>query len=81
MLRAVREAGFAPQFKTVDYRWSDDRTPEQMADYLSRRCFAGEAEAESLCARALELSRALADPDGFVKDSVNASVAWIWWKK
>ncbi len=80
MLRAVREAGFAPQVKTVDYRWSDDRTPEEMADYLARRYFAGEPEAESLRARALALSRALADPDGFVRDRVSTRVAWIWWK-
>ena len=80
MLRVIREAGYAPQVKTVEYSWSDDRTPEQMADYLSRRYFSGEPEAESLRARALELSRAFAVPDGFVRDSVNTKVDWIWWK-
>lgn len=53
MTEAVREAGFAPQVKVVDYNWSDERTPEQMADYLARRYFDGEADPEEKRAAAL----------------------------
>ena len=79
MIRAVREAGFSPQFKVVDYNWSDERTPEQMADYLARRYFDGEANVEEIRAAALRASRKLADADGLVRDGVNTKVAWIWW--
>ena len=79
MIRAVREAGFTPQVKVVDYNWSDERTPEQMADYLARRYFDGEANVEEIRAAALRASRKLADADGLVRDGVNTKVAWIWW--
>ena len=80
MIRAVREAGFTPQLKVVDYNWSDERTPEQMADYLVRRYFDGEANAEEIRAAALRAARARADADGLVRDGVNTKVAWIWWR-
>ena len=80
MIRAVSEAGFVPLVKYVDYNWSDARTPEEMADYMSRRYFAGEADAGSLHAEALRVSEMLAGEDGKVRDDVNTKVAWIYWK-
>ena len=79
MIRAVGEAGYAPLVRTVDYCWADRRTPEQMADYLRRRYFEGEAEAERLHDAALEAARHLCGPDGRVDDAVNTRVAWIYW--
>ena len=79
MIRAVREAGYEPHTILVDYNWSDERTPEQMADYLVRRYFDGEANVEENRAAALRAARALADADGLVRDGVNTKVAWIWW--
>ena len=79
MLRAVREAGFEPQRKIVDYDWSDERTPEQMADYLIRRSFAGDPDAEAKRAAAQRSARELADADGLVRDAVHTKVSWIWW--
>lgn len=80
MIRAVREAGFTPQLRVEEYNWSDERTPEQMADYMARRYFDGEANAEELRAAALRAARELADADGLVRDGVNTKVAWIWWR-
>ena len=79
MIRAVREAGFTPQVRHVDYNWSDRRTPEQMADYLYRRYFSEDADAEEKGVAALSAARDLADADGFVRDGVNAKAVWIWW--
>ena len=80
MIRAVKEAGYAPLVKTVDYCWSDQRTPEQMADYLHRRCFSNEAAADRLRDDALKIVQSLCGPDGCVEDAVNTKVAWIYWK-
>lgn len=80
MIEAVREAGYEPQTMLVDYDWSDERTPEQMADYLARRSFAGDADAVGKRAAALRAARELADADGLVRDGVNTKVTWIWWK-
>ena len=80
MIRTVRETGFTPRLRVVDYNWSDERTPEQMAEYLIRRYFDGEANAEEKRAEALLAARALADADGLIRDGVNTKVAWIWWK-
>ena len=80
MIQAVSKAGYVPQVKYVDYNWSDNRSPEQMADYLRRRYYAEDTDAGEKYAEALRLTRALADHEGFVCDSVNTKVAWIWWK-
>ena len=79
MIRAVREAGLTPQIRVVDYNWSDERTPEQMADHLVRRYFDGEATVEEIRAASLRAARELADADGLVRDGVDTKVAWIWW--
>lgn len=80
MIRAVGEAGYTPLVRTVDYCWADRRTPERMADYLRRRYFEDEAEADRLRDAAVEIARSLSDPDGCVEDAVNTRVAWIYWK-
>lgn len=77
---SVAEAGFSPLVKTVDYCWSDRRTPEQAADYMLRRYFENEAEPERLRAGLLRAAERLSGPDGFVVDDVNTRVAWIYWK-
>lgn len=80
MIRAVSEAGFAPLVQYVDYNWSDARTPEEMADYMHSRYFAGDEDAERLYAETLSISRDLAGPDETVQDEVNTKVGWIYWK-
>lgn len=79
MLRAVREAGYSPEIRQVDYNWADARTPEQMADYLIRNYFPEDENREQMFAQALCVSIGLADADGTVTDAVNTRVAWIWW--
>ena len=80
MVRAVGAAGFRPRVKTVPYRWSDGRSPEEMADFLCRRCLEAEPGDTALYDRALRASRALADEKGRVADAVNTTVAWIYWR-
>ena len=79
MIYSVEEAGFTPTVKIVDYCWSDSRTPEQMAGYLCRNYFPEEEAVDSLRETALRCAREMAGKDGFVEDSVNAKVAWIYW--
>lgn len=78
LIRAVRDAGYAPQVRIVPYRWADLRSPEEMAGYLCRRYFT-EAERERLYAPALGAARELADEMGLLRDAVSTEVAWIWW--
>ena len=79
MLRLAEEAGFAPQLRLADYNWTDERRPEEMADYLLRRYFAEQERAEYYDA-ALRAARSLAGEDGLVVDRVNTKVAWISWE-
>ncbi len=79
MLRAVEAAGYAPRVKTVPYCWSDERSPEDMADYLCRRYFEGE-ELAGLYESALRAATVLAGEKGTLSDAVNTRTAWIWWR-
>ena len=80
MIRSVREAGYVPQVRYVDYNWADPRTPEQMADYMLRTYFAEDENQDALACETLRLARQHADMEGNVIDNVNTRVAWIWWK-
>lgn len=80
MIRAVSKAGYVPQVKYVDYNWCDERTPEQMADYMRRNYFAEKENVEELCKEVLRLSSLLSNINGYVSDAVNTKVAWIYWK-
>lgn len=79
MIRAVCKAGYMPLVKFVPYRWSDDRSPAQMAETLCRRCFA-ESDRQRLYESALVAAKELAGDTGILRDAVNTTVAWIWWK-
>ncbi len=80
LVRAVREAGFLPEVRVVDYDWADERTPEQMADYLCRNYFPDETDSAGLRGTLLRLAEAHAGPSGTVTDAVHTRVAWIWWR-
>ena len=79
MRRAVEEAGFAPRVKLVPYDWADERSPEEMADYLCRRYFEQE-ERDQFYPAALAAAAELAGDGGLIRDAVNTSVAWICWR-
>lgn len=79
MIRAVSGAGYVPLVKFVPYCWSDDRSPEQMAAYLCRRCFE-ESDRERLYGPALAAAKDFAGDEGIIRDAVNTTVAWIWWE-
>ncbi len=80
MIRVIRDAGFTPTVRYVDYNWADERTPEEMTDYMLRFYFSEEADQDLLAAELLNHSRAHAGESGTVKDCVNTKVAWIYWK-
>jgi SAM-dependent methyltransferase len=80
MIRAVEEAGYVPQIKEVDYNWADERTPEQMADYLCRNYFADDEDPEKLYAELLRVTGQLSGDAGVVTDDVYSKVLWIYWK-
>ena len=80
MIQTVGAAGYTPLVKIVDYNWSDRRTPEQMAAYMRNRYFSEEKEAELLYAKALSTAEKLSCGSGFVDDTVNTKVAWIYWE-
>lgn len=79
MCEAAEAAGFVPHLKLVPYNWADERSPEEMADYLCRRYF-GQEERERLYPAALAAACELAGADGIIRDAVNTDVAWIFWQ-
>ena len=78
LLQAVRGAGYDPIVKYVPYDWSDDRSPDEAAEYLIKRC-GGDAGDAALMACARKIAAELADENGVFVDSVNTRVAWIYW--
>ena len=76
--KAVTDAGFTPRIKRVPYDWSDERTPQDAADYLLHRAGLDPVSAEQT-ARAQEIAAGLADENGIFVDSVCTDVVWIYW--
>jgi SAM-dependent methyltransferase len=79
MLSAVREAGFEPKVRYVEYNWSDERTPEDEAEYISRKYFSGEDDSSAVYKSALAAAKDLAAGAEKVRDEVMTKVAWIYW--
>ena len=75
LLQAVRDAGFSPTLRIVDYNWEDLRSPEELARILEQ------GTRELRCGRQalLDAARSLSE-GGAVKDAVYTTVAWISWK-
>ncbi len=80
MIQAVSTAGFIPQVRYVNYDWTDQRTPEQMAAYMQRTYFPDDEDSGSLYLKASRLCGTLAGDNGKVADSVKTKVVWIYWK-
>ena len=79
VLKAIKDAGYDPKVKLVDYNWSDDRTPEEMADYLYRHIWINYDNGEELKAKCIDACKNLSEKDGTVTDAVYTKVAWIYW--
>ena len=80
MLRLIKEAGYEPSMRSAEYNWEDEKTPEEMADYLYRHDWRELPERDELREKALKACKDLAGKDGKVCDNVNTTVAWIYWK-
>ena len=65
--------------KYVPYDWSDDRSPDEAAEYLIKRC-GGDTGDAALMTRARKAAAELADENGVFVDGVNTRVAWVYWK-
>lgn len=77
-LRWVRMAGYKAETKVVPYNWSDERTPEEMANYIERRNFSG-AMPKNVRDSILFYCRTQVSPSGTVTDSIHTNVVWIFW--
>ena len=80
MIDMVRSAGFEPIVDYAPYCWSDERTPEEMADYMVRHFFFGDEDKDEKYEKLLAYSKAAAGDKGVVHDEVQTKVAWISWK-
>jgi len=80
MTQFVQNAGYRPIVRYVNYNWADERTPEEMKDYMLRACFSEEKNQDHLAAELLKLCGAHAGENGTVTDPVNTKVAWVYWK-
>lgn len=79
LISNVKDAGYRPNVRYVNYDWEDHRTSEQMADYLLANYF-DELEQDRYSKKLLRLAEKHADVNGLVTDAVNTQVAWISWK-
>ena len=80
MTDIIRDAGYEPLTKLVDYSWADARTPQQMAANLYRTIFEGSDPDDGIISRLTEICGRYAGEDGLIIDDVNTKVIWIWWK-
>ncbi len=79
LIRAVCNAGYVPHVKFTDYRWSDRRTSEQMAEYMVKNCFADADDPAAVYESARRAAAGRAGDDGTVCDEIITNVIWIWW--
>ena len=77
---SVKEAGFDPEIRYVDYDWADERTPQQMTDYFLRNCCEDESENDLIRATVMDAVTKHCNADGKVIDDIQSKVAWIYWK-
>ena len=77
LLRAVEQAGYAPQTRVVDYDWCDRRSPSELADLMLRRVL--DAPEEGLRPALERAAAGHAGADGLVEDAVRTRVLWLWW--
>ncbi len=80
MIETVEGLGYCPRVDYAPYCWADERTPEEMADYMVRHFYFSDEDKDEKYAKMLEYSRAHANEDGKVLDEVRTTVAWISWK-
>ncbi|MBR6332279.1 MAG: methyltransferase domain-containing protein [Dehalococcoidales bacterium] len=76
---SVKEAGFEPDIRYVDYDWADERTPLQMTDYFLRNCCEEESNDELVRAKVMDAVKKHCNNDGKVIDDIQSKVAWIYW--
>ena len=80
MIEMVRSSGFEPVVDYAPYCWADERTPEEMADYMVRHFFFEDEDRDVKYKKLLEYSKAAAGEKGTVTDEVQTMVAWISWQ-
>lgn len=78
LYEAVRYAGYTPELMLVDYNWCDNRSPEDMTEYMLRSY--KESLKNTSRNTLYENIKALCSENGFFRDEVNTKVAWIFWK-
>ncbi len=79
LIQSIREAGYHPQVRQVDYNWADRRSPRQMADYLCHNFFREEENPQQYYPGLLRWAESHADGEGMLTDAVNTKVYWIYW--
>lgn len=77
LVRAISGEGYVPLVKYVDYSWSDQRTPEQAAEYMLRNYMDGPEAPDA--EKVLQAARGLCDENGSFTDAVDTRVMWIYW--
>lgn len=79
---AVEKLGYELKLEYADYNWSDEKSPETLAEDIFEREFPGleEGDKEELKKRAAEIAAEIKKERGALRDEVLAKVAWIYWK-
>ncbi len=81
----LRNLGYRPYTKLVEYNFRDLRTPEQMAStYLvqNKAKYSGEHPVEDpkeVSARIVEAAASLSNENGLFDDAVYATAGWLYW--
>lgn len=79
LIRCVNAAGYRAYSRTVPYNWSDNRTPEEMADFLLRGRLSEVGDRDACRAEIIQYCTEHMGADGAVADVVKAQAVWIYW--
>ena len=78
ILQWVRMAGYEPKTTVVPYSWSDERTPEEMVNYIERRSFSGSMPEETRRVL-LRFCKKHVSSAGTLSDIIDTQVVWVYW--
>ncbi len=81
----LRNIGYRPHTKLVEYNFRDLRTPQQMADsYLvqNKATYSGKDPVEDpkdVSSRIISVASSMANEEGLFDDAVYATAGWLYW--
>ncbi len=82
IVEAVEDLGYELNLEYTEYNWSDEKSPEKLAEDIFKRNFPEleEGERAELKKRAIEIAEDIKKERGALHDEVLSKVVWLYWK-